>query len=441
LFTGASAPPSQAEASPQRTGSAAAPRPRNSSTRAADDVLLRLDQALGRIPEVLVPLRIRAPVVVRHTFEAPCSRPEVISHVCSDMVDRLMDRLSRRRESLRSAAWSFVHADLPADLSTDLPVVALPGGRELHAEHASRMPVRSSREPPVSSITLGLASPTPDPAHVWSVLRARLEQLALDHGIERIECRAERTARMRFRQERLDERSGGSVSSDGFESAAVAPGEVQQARAAWIDLVRSRLGASAVQHPSVLVEHDDEPPDAHHPHVLLHAPEPACLHGGADAWAIAHCIATRTSWRRESPAAPVEPAAASREPCGASLAWRGARWPIDALDGWERRQPAWWKPREEASASSRRTATSRHALHPLQLGGVFSRLAIVTCSGRLWIWVRWPDRLAPVRSSVAPHAHPAIIAERFDAGVLRWLEGGRAALSAGVDMEIRGMWS
>ena len=57
--------------------------PATGRLRAADDVLLRLDQAYGSVPEMLQPLRPCEPLVLRHDFESPCVDHGAISLACS----------------------------------------------------------------------------------------------------------------------------------------------------------------------------------------------------------------------------------------------------------------------------------------------------------------------------------------------------------------------
>lgn len=193
-------------------------RPRRSVSRSTEDVLLRLDQALGVVDETLVALRTREPVIFSRVFDGPCSRMETLFAACGELIERMAAMLQARREGLRYAVWIFRHAQLPADLSTDQTDSA-----GLSAQ------TRESR------IDLRLARPSARRVHLWTVLRTRLENLPLDHGVESIECRVEQAVRLRFRQAQL-------LAGHNGVSASTA----NSRRAEWIDLVTSRLGSSVL---------------------------------------------------------------------------------------------------------------------------------------------------------------------------------------------------
>lgn len=429
----------------QRGDSAASPRtPARSMPpsrtadrlRAADDVLLRLDQALGVAPESLVPLRLREPVVIEHAFEAPCSRPDVISRVCSEMVDGLMMRLARRREGLRSATWSFTHADLPADLSTDAP----PGiHRSIHPQAM------------VSFIELGLSKPTSRASHVWSVLRARLEQIALDHGVERIECKVARATLLRFRQSQLQSQHLDRAGSSRFGQ----PSDERAALGEWIELVSARIGHASVIRPTDRVSGGAPPPSdlrprVHRPSAFLPRVERAVLRGGGDARAIARAVAARTRWRAgHADAVGTHPCAlpiGSSPAHAARLEWRDSRWTTCAIDGWERSLAPWWDWSGERSAARAGTHAADPPYDDLPSAGLLSRVAIVTSDGWLWLLVRWPERLPVPRSThecassgggVDRGLHADCPHERTD----RWFSGSSRSIEHGVELEVLGFWS
>lgn len=411
--------------------------PATGRLRAADDVLLRLDQAMGVVPEILVPLRLHEPIVLEHIFEAPCSRPDVISMACSELVEQLMIRLSRRREGLRSATWSFTHADLPADLSTD----ALP---DIHRSADQCTDPFSRHREIVSSIELGLAKPASRASHVWSVLRARLEQIALDHGVERIECRVDRATLLRFRQARLCGPAVQARVARPFADREQAS-DCRAALTEWIELVSARIGPASVIRPNDLVHASELVPSqvcprTHRPSAVLPCIERAVLRAGDTSRGIARSIATRTLWR----AAPPDIADGSPRECPdgssfarpAQLEWRDDCWSISAIDGWERSLSSWWDPSAGNASAQART-------HPT---GVLSRLAIATSDGWLWLLVRWPERLPVPRAMpdgaspshpVSHRLHDASPYERTD----RWFSGSSRSLEQGIELEVLGLWS
>lgn len=453
--------------------------------RATDDVLLRLDQALGSVPETLAPLRLHDPIIIDHAFEAPCSRRDVISHVCSDMVERLMQRLERRREGLSSATWTFTHADLPADLSTDaLPRTHRSGhGRDASPSIAC---TESLRDSIVSHVALGLARSTVRASHVWSLLRTRLEQLPLDHGVERIECRVDRSVRLCFRQRRLHgatelpagvpdgcgprRRSTGG-SHERPKATAHSADEGRGAAAEWADLISSRLGPTSIVRPNhrsispfgasdrgtrgcvssmPKQGHPATSIQAHRPSAVMAPPEGAVLRGGDASSSIAQSIATRTLWRAAY-------SAGTHDRDVACLEWRGTRWRIGAIDGWERSLPSWHsqhQPSECAAKSAQpawnpRTNPRRDACVGSCIGscvgsctalsGVLSRIALVVRGGWLWILARWPERLS-VPQGLQPSEHRSSFASPT-ARAQRWFSGSGLAIQHGVDIEVLGIWA
>ena len=374
--------------------------------RSADDALLRLDQALGRdrlteataAGERLRPLRTSEPLVLCRDFDGPCSRLDAMVIACGELIDGLVVALGRRREGLRSAVWVFRHASLPTEGIG-------PG--------------------PESRITLECARPSARRAHLWSVFRPKLEKLHLDHGIERIECHAEQTVLLRFRQVAL---LRSEAMHAGFGPASSAgSGSGGGGHAEWRDLVTAKLGASSIIGVSDLIgaslsargaslsargaslpargaslparaawpHPGSSSPNisvaTHRPTQVFHPSEPATLLGGAGSESIARSIATRTRWS----------APATHQPSDC-LAWRGVHWPLQAIDGWEREAGHWLE--------------GTPAVHP-----VFSRVQI---GAGLWLFVRWPPSLP-----------------RPPARTTDWISGSSASITSGVALSVLGVWS
>ena len=468
LFSGHSAEATvdaTAENSQPRFGSSSGLRGQR-TLRSADDALLRLDQALGldRLSdptasgEQLLPLRSSAPLVLVRDFDGPCSRLETVVIACGELIDALVKALGRRREGLRSATWIFHHASLPADLSTDASIGVASGsrggGREpgrtgSSSRHEGRVELSPRCEARValpSRLVLDCTRPSSRRAHLWSVFRPRLEKLALDHGVERIECRVEQTALLRFRQAALL-RSGemGHGGASGPRALHGAPSRRAihhgNGRAEWRDLVVAKFGASILRDMHVpraahalRATHDRggahgcvDPSGCvgpHRPTQWLRAPEEAMLFGGAYAESIARSIATRTRWDAPPPAvrphgpphhrvehvAPFDPAASRFGACridmssssSAHLLWRGVHWPMRAIDGWEREAAMWL---EDAAA-----------VQP-----VVSRVQV---GAGLWIFVRWPPSLPRPRARVTD-----------------WITDSTASIGGGVALAVQGVWS
>ena len=415
-------------------------RPRRSVSRSTEDVLLRLDQALGVVDETLVALRTREPVIFSRVFDGPCSRMETLFAACGELIERMAAMLQARREGLRYAVWIFRHAQLPADLSTDQTDSA-----GLSAQ------TRESR------IDLRLARPSARRVHLWTVLRTRLENLPLDHGVESIECRVEQAVRLRFRQAQL-------LAGHNGVSASTA----NSRRAEWIDLVTSRLGssvlgssvlgssvrglsvlgsscsASAIELHSTVVDGGSRQPHAYFSRgerarivggtvddpvrgtVVNPVADPVADPGadpGADpvrnsmrecsaaeksSEQVAEAIATRTRWT-------------SHGSCTVAwLDWRGTRWPLRAVDGWERMSVAWWS--DNAHRESDEPASGR----------VYSRLQI---GDGLWLFVQWPAHLGKRQVDRACQPRSDLVLEASD-----WIADAAAVIEQGVELTVLGAW-
>ena len=382
--------------------------------------MLRLDQALGVVDETLVALRTREPVIFSRVFDGPCSRMETLFAACGELIERMATMLQARREGLRYAVWIFRHAQLPADLSTDQTDSA-----DLSAQ------ARESR------IDLRLARPSARRVHLWTVLRTRLENLPLDHGVESIECRVEQAVRLRFRQAQL-------LAGHNGVSASTA----NSRRAEWIDLVTSRLGssvlgssvlgssvrglsvlgsscsASAIELHSTVVDGGSR-----QPHAYFSRGERARIVGGTVgdpvggtvpnsirecsaaekiSEQVAEAIATRTRWT-------------SHGSCTVAwLDWRGTRWPLRAVDGWERMSVAWWS--DNAHRESDEPASGR----------VYSRLQI---GDGLWLFVQWPAHLGKRQVDRACQPRSDLVLEASD-----WIADAAAVIEQGVELTVLGAW-
>ena len=397
-------------------GPAGRARPASIHAAAIPDVLRRLDQAYGVIPETLTPLRLQEPIVFRHDFDGPCVHAEAIHLACSDMLGQLVSMLHARRESLREAAWIFRHASLPQDLSTDrMPDIHIRGTHARASQHGRGMRQDGMRQDRMgqdrmrqdrgrtstaamamptgvreSRITLAPVRPSASASHLWSILRPSLERIALDHGVESMVCRVDRSVRLRVRQRRLSVPVSMPACMPGSPGSPMGepedPGD--RGRSEWIDLVRARLGRSALSgqmarpgSASTTRERAEPSPRIQcgalmrrtgmAPSVRFAHAEPAVLRSGSESDRIAQAIARRLAWRSQD----------ASTGC-AQLLWRGERWRLRAIDAWERSVPPWWEGDPDAGAKHHRGAADA--------GTVFSRLQV---GEGLWIFALWPARL------------------------------------------------
>ncbi len=125
-------------------------------------VLLRLDQALGRLPEVIVPHGPAPEIQERFTWEYPTDRRDAVLLVLDQLTERLQEALARRRQGARQVECV------------------------LHHEGA-----------PPRRIAVGLSRPSRSPRHLSLLLRTRLEDVRIEGPVAAVSLRvvlAERLA-------------------------------------------------------------------------------------------------------------------------------------------------------------------------------------------------------------------------------------------------------
>lgn len=410
------------------------------------DPLLRLDQALGRSAEALIPLRMQEPVQIGKAFDGPTSRLDAVLVACGELVDRLATALEARREGMRVSRWIFHHAELPSDLSTDATVRR---ARTAHGHPPSSGRLAAGRM--VSELELRLSAPTASRAHLWSMLQPKLEHLPLDHGIEEIIVRIEDAARMRSVQRRLlwqrveppPQQQSQAVRSRSIhvrpESQGVDRAERRQpsvwsgldgacagwisadrvsprmgdadARCSdsaglqeWIDLVAARFGRERVHRVPDLAREGDRARDMQVGDVSKHAAdgsggvavhlgqrpsqwfaaeEQAVILGGSSSGALAATIAERRVWCFDSAhVRQPAPAMTSMLRWAPMLRWRGRMWPLSAIDGWERTADRWWDRAWEPEAPDA-SELQEGECESMSVQGIGRAAAIARLSGRL----------------------------------------------------------
>lgn len=258
------------------------PRSRLTS-RFGADVLLRLDQALGRAWEVVRPEREVAAWEEGLELAGPVAVLEGVLHATQERLARLLARLER--EGLGALA---------------LTVEWFPSDAEVRVT------------------PLELRRPTCDGAHVWRLLREKLEDVCLGFGIERIRVHAGRVAPLARAQ------------------AVVAGAEVHEAvespskeLADLLDRLAGRLGEEHVSVPRLLESHVPERAATRHPSAdpraaatrVTAAPRPTCLFVHPER------VEVRTA---EDGARPV------------ALRWHGHRFEVASPCGPERIARPWW---------------------------------------------------------------------------------------------------
>lgn len=139
------------------------------AARFGHELLHRMDQALGiGVSDLIVPVHPCEPLEVARVFDGPVTCLEAVQAACRELLSLLVGQLGRRESGVCLLTFTFWSID------------AAPVSLALHMTHPSR-----------------------DEAHLWSLLRPRLERLHLGYGVEEIHLRAVRTESMRHEQVEL----------------------------------------------------------------------------------------------------------------------------------------------------------------------------------------------------------------------------------------------
>jgi protein ImuB len=180
---------------------------------------MRLDQVSGVRAWDFVPIPHPDPPRAAFEFASPCACPEATARATRHALEDLCTALAARARGVRALAVRMERAGLPA--------------------------VRG---------TVHLGVPTRDAAHLWAVLRPRVERMhlgrhELGQGVERIALVALRTGRVPDGMGALVP----GVGTRGMPAAPRGPGPADAARRALgelVDQLAARLGDDAVRRPA-----------------------------------------------------------------------------------------------------------------------------------------------------------------------------------------------
>jgi protein ImuB len=178
-------------------------------SRFGPEILRRLDQALGHIPEFVVPERPSDPLLAKWGCEAPLEDRAAIETV----LQHLLARLIRRLQSGNEGILQFVV--------------------ELHVPH---------RE--AAQFSVGLMQPTLRPQRLLELLRLQLERAALAGGVHQLTIHVTRTAPLDAEQAEL------------FESSECRTG--RRDLDSLLDRLSNRLGHEAVLRSKLNPDFDPE---------------------------------------------------------------------------------------------------------------------------------------------------------------------------------------
>lgn len=256
-------------------------------SRFGEDLLLRLDQALGEAMEVIEPVRPVEPARVEMVFDGPTTRLEAIACAARGLLESLAVELARRESGVRLLDVVLGRSDAP-------PVL----------------------------FDVALSRPSRSVPHLWSLLWARIEKANLGFGVDRVALTASRIGRVRHEQMEVV-RVDDSVSSREIGAGA---GEM-------IDTLTNRLGKQRITRVDVRESHVPE-------RVFVH--RAALDERARRAGSAAVVDADRPSLLFSDPE-PAEAIALVPDGPPSVLRWRGRDHPIVRAVGPERVAGEWWR--------------------------------------------------------------------------------------------------
>ncbi len=256
------------------------------AARFGRELLLRIDQALGRAPEVIHPIRYRAPPSADRVFDGPATQPEAIESSARELLAELAVILEERQC----------------------------GAREVVLE------IQRSGAPP-SLLAIVLGRPSRDVRHLWSLLQVKLESVDLGFGAERLRLSAPRLGKLPHQQIRLQE------SFSPGENDSWSPRALDEV----LDVLSNRLGAQRVLRA--------EPVESHLPERGFRM-RPA-MEPGSVAATEPGSFLDRPSLLLEPPE-PIVVVAMAPEGPPSWFRWRGREQRVTASAGPQRLAEEWW---------------------------------------------------------------------------------------------------
>lgn len=169
--------------------------------RYGDELLRRIDQALGTLPEPIARLPDRVSFIASRELPGGTTQVEAIEAALKWLLGQLRQLLERQESGLRRLEITFDRLD-------------------------------------AATITMRLlvTRPTRNEKHLWTLIRPRVERLEMGYGIERITLAASHVARMPHPQEFLPYATGCGENTKADDAAF----------AETLDTIANRFGANRV---------------------------------------------------------------------------------------------------------------------------------------------------------------------------------------------------
>jgi protein ImuB len=178
-------------------------------SRFGGEILRRIDQALGHVPELLTPEPIPEPVEVAWQFEPATDDWQVIGAVCERLLEQVVERLTPRQRGIRRLECS------------------------LRTTAGEAVP-----------LSVGLLQPSASVPHLMSLVRLYCERLQVGGEVSALSVRAAEVVPLEFSQIELFDAETGADRWRAF------PGLIER--------LSNRLGEKAVLRPRLLPDAQPE---------------------------------------------------------------------------------------------------------------------------------------------------------------------------------------
>jgi len=255
-------------------------------SRFSDDLMMRMDQALGRAIETINPVCVPRVVRVERPFDGPVKNLQAIQLATRE----LLELFSAQLLACESGAFSL--------------------RLTLHRYEADAV-----------VLCVSVSRATRDARHLWQLLHPQLEKANLGHGVESIEVRALETARIPHRQRHHPQWTDDSAAREADE----------EERGRLIDVLTQRLGRDQVMR--------FQPAESH-------LPERAVRHVPMDREEAARSV---TMTPRDRPTQlferpePIEVHALTPDGPVSRVMWNGRSLRVESCTGPERLTSEWWR--------------------------------------------------------------------------------------------------
>ena len=277
-----------------RTGDLFAIPRRQLAARFGDELLLRLDQALGQTIEMINPVRPReAPRVDIH-FNGATTRFDAIALATRQLIERLVDQLRTRECGARQV-----------DVMLD------------------RVDCQPQR------VNIELSRPNRNAKHLWSLIRPKLEKVHLGFGVERVRITASRTEPLPHEQVQYTSRD-----------EPLTPHQIDQHVGELLDTLVNRLGHERVTMVEPLETHIPERAYRYKPGSLSHHRNPSKVASRTSA--PPHAITGDRPSRLFHPPRPVEVMAVTPEGPPLWMKYDGVETRLTGVQGPQRIEREWW---------------------------------------------------------------------------------------------------